>query len=204
MNISKMTKKIAYIFIIWSINICSAQKNKIELEFFQDVILTANDSLIFSEESFGWEKMKENLNRKNYHDYNLNNSFKLTDSEYKYIIGEIEANKNYIWSSSSFANSEKISENEMESYLRTKNKAFYLEFENSIKSNDSSAIIKMKNKICFAYTFSKPIFFRNNKFCFFSFYSTVGDKSRDYCQIGFYRKRNGKWIEWVEIYNNLY
>lgn len=199
-----MKKITAYIFIIWTINICSAQKVEMESVFFQDIILPVNDSIIYAGESYGWEKMKEKLNRKKFKDYNLNNTntIKLTDYEYNYLFSEISANENYKWNSKQFPNSEKVSQNEIESHLKRKNEPYLLESEN-ISPNDTSAVVEMKNKRYFVYSFSKPIFFRDNKFCIFAFCTKMGNNSKDYCKVAFYRKRNGKWTEWLEIYNNL-
>ena len=151
------------------------------------------------------EKIKEKLNGKKYKDYNLNNNntIELTDLEYKSLLSEIAVNENYKWKSKQFANSEKVSQDEIESYLKKRNEPFRLEFESVGKNDDTSAVVKMKHKNYFVYSFSKPIFFRNNQYCIFAYCTHMGNDSKDYRQIAFYRKRNGKWIEWLEIYNNL-
>lgn len=89
-------------------------------------------------------------------------------------------------------------------YLKLKNKPYQLEFENSQNNNDTNSVAKIKNKRYFIYSFSKPIFFRKGKFCVFSYSIISNQNSKDYKQIAFYKKVKGKWIEYIEIYNNLY
>ena len=183
-----MNKTTAFIFIIWTINICSAQKLEIESEFFQDVILPERDSIIYAEESYGWEKIKEKLNGKKYKDYNLNNNntIELTDLEYKSLLSEIAVNENYKWKSKQFANSEKVSQDEIESYLKKRNEPFRLEFESVGKNDDTSAVVKMKHKNYFVYSFSKPIFFRNNQYCIFAYCTFSRQLFKIFCR--FYKK----------------
>lgn len=191
------------IFLISSLSLISSQKIELESEFLKQIIVKEKDSMIYVKESWGWEKMVEKLNRRKFHDYNLNNTIVLSDSEYDYIINEIKVNQNHIWNSNLFESSERINLNEIESYLKRKNQPVKLELEEKLKFNDTIAVIKLRNKNYFAYSFSKPIFFREGKFCIFSYNIITGEKLSNYRQVAFYKKTNRKWIEWLEIYNSL-
>ena len=149
--------------------------------------------------------MKEKLNRKKFRDYQLNNSniIELSDQEFDYILGEIVKNENFTWNSNLFSNSEKVSKKNIGAYLKQKNIPYELEFESNHKRNDTSAVIEMKNREYFALSFSKPIFFRKNKFCLFSHSYVTTKKTGNYSKVAFYKMENGKWIEWLELYNNL-
>lgn len=198
-----MIKLSSFFLFICCISFCSAQKNEIETAFFNSVLPT-QDTIIYTDESFGWEIMEEKINKKKFHDYNLNTSktIKLTISEYKYIKNKISILENYIWNVNQFDRSEKIALAEIEIYLQKRNEPHKLELENVV-INDTSAVIQMKNKEYFVYSFSKPIFFRNNKFCLFGFSIISEKKHKPYKKIAFYRKKRGQWIEWLELYNNL-
>lgn len=191
--------------LVCTLTLISSQKIESETEFLKQVIVQQRDSIIYIKESWGWEKMKEKLNRKKFRDYNLNNnnSIELSDTEYNYIINEINTNKNHVWDSNLIKNSESVNQNDVESYLKKKNLPAKLEFEEQLKLNDTSAVVELKNKTYFAYSFSKPIFFRKGKFCIFSYNMVTGDNSSNYKQVAFYKKVRGKWIVWLEIYNSL-
>lgn len=193
------------VFLVCTLALISFQKEESETEFLKQIIVQERDSIIYIKESWGWEKMKEKLNLKKFRDYNLNNnnSIELSDTEYDYIINEINVNKNHVWDSNLVKNSESVNQNDVESYLKKKNQPAKLEFEEHLKLNDTSAVLKLKNKEYFAYSFSKPIFFRKGKFCIFSYNMVTGDNLSNYKQVAFYKKVRGKWIMWLEIYNSL-
>jgi len=198
-----MTKINFLLLLFCTMNICFSQKNEIENEFLKN-FFSHKDTLIYTSESFGWNIMKEKFNKKKYKDYNLNNTntIQFTDKEYQYIKNEISTLENYFWNSNLFDNSEKIELEEVESYLKKRNEPYRLEFEN-ISINDTSATVEMKNKNYIVYSFSKPIFFRKNKFCLFG-YSVNSEKNfKPYKRIAFWRKKRGKWIEWLDLYNNI-
>lgn len=194
-------------FLLCILTLISSQKveSKTETEFLKQVIVQERDSVIYIKESWGWEKMKEKLNRKKFYDYNLNNnnSIELSDSEYDYIINEINTSKNHIWDSNLVKNSESVNQNDVELYLKRKNQPAKLELEERLKLNDTSAVVELKNKEYFAYSFSKPIFFRKGKFCIFSYNMITRDNLGNYKQVAFYKKVKGKWVEWLQIYNSL-
>jgi len=196
---------LTFIFLFSLITLISSQKIELETEFLKEIIVQEKDSMIYVGESYGWQKMIEKFNRKKFQDYNLNNSntIELTEVEYNYILKEIKTNQSHIWSSNLFDNSERFNQNDIESHLQRKNKPAELEFQESLKIDDTSAVVELKNKTYHAYAFSKPIFFRKNKFCIFAYHIITGKKIGDYKQIAFYKKEKGKWIEWLEIYNNL-
>jgi len=192
------------IFILFSSFLVSSQENEIESDFLNEVIFSDQDSIIYVEKSFGWNKIKKVLNRKVFIDYNQNNTntIELIDKEFEFILNEIKINRNHIWDTNLFPKAIKISHDKVESFLHNVNRPAKLELENYQKSIDTSAAINLKNKLYFAKTFTKPIFFRKNQFCIFYHKIITGDNN-DYEQIAFYKKVNGKWIEWLEIFNNL-
>ena len=59
------------IFILFSSFLVSSQKNEIESDFLNEVIFSDQDSIIYVEKSFGWNKIKKILNRKVFIDYNI-------------------------------------------------------------------------------------------------------------------------------------
>ena len=188
-----------YLFLICFLSIsCQRTTSKLELEVINETVLLESDSTIYIKESCGWEIMKEKLNRKVYL-YLKNQSIVLTDSEYSYIINEIRENENYNWDSKLFTNSIRISQNEARRYLKQKNLPFNLEFDTALKRNDTIVLSNPKNRPYFADSFSKPIFFRDNKFCIFFYGCVAEDNSSDHFDVAFYKKVEGKWVRWVKL-----
>ncbi|UUC45148.1 hypothetical protein [Flavobacterium cerinum] len=193
------------VFLICSLSFIPSPKTELESEFLEQIIVQERGSITYVRESWGWEKMKELLNRKVFYDYNLDNrnSIELTDSEYNFILNEIDANRNHIWSPKLLKNAESIDQNEIESYLLRKSQPVKSELKEHLKLNATSAVVKLKNKMPLAFSFSKPIFFRKGTLCIFAYSVVTHDNLGNYKQIAFYKKEKGKWVENLEIYNSL-
>lgn len=104
-------------------------------------------------------------------------SITLSEKEIKYISNQLKKSENPNWNIDDFSN-DVIANKDVQSYLS-----------------------KEKNKIYFA--FLKPIFIRNNEFILIRYvYLRWGSSSGTF--LGFYKKINGTWKEWIPISEGVF
>jgi hypothetical protein len=162
---------------------------------------TYNEPIVYTDkvENGVWDKLKKDLEKKNIigsTSSNQNDSLKLTDKEQEYLIAQIEKNKAFIWPDGLFKNSKRIELDSMWSFLK-KERARYSELRNkAAKSKDTLMINQLKNKLPWVYTFTKPIYLRDNTICVLYFRKLCGqvEGSQDACIC---KKKNGKWEGWI-------
>ncbi len=120
--------------------------------------------------------------------YNGNQSkpFKITPDEQNYLITELEKLKNYRWEKDIFPFSKRLEQNEI---------------QETFDQTEKLATEKEKNMCSIVYTFSKPIFIRNNTI---ALYLNQSRYRTNYTQLdfSFYKLENERWEKIVRVYSH--
>lgn len=107
-------------FLVFSSLLLFSEKIDNESEFLKDVILKDYDSIIYVKESYNLKEIKEKLYKKRFNSLNDSNFIELNDVEYRYILNEIEENKNHVWASNLFPNSNIVPQDEIRIIFKIK------------------------------------------------------------------------------------
>lgn len=195
-------KRQLFLFILFP-TLLFAQTKQDELEIIE-LVTGFQINTIYVKESFDLSEIKTLLDREKFKDYNLpkSNTVTINQTEKNYIISQIVNNQNFNWDKTFFKDSELISNNEVESYLKTRNQLHIKEVDSILKTKDSiESVIKVKNMFYLAYSISKPIFFRKGNYCIVGYKVNLQSSIKD-ISVSIYKKRRGKWMHFIEIYNN--
>jgi hypothetical protein len=108
---------------------------------------------------------------------------KLTPTERAYINHELNDMGAFTWPDNLFPNSQSVSTDSL--------KAIFSNVD------DGWAVFKKKYGREL-YTFSKPIFFRNNELCIFYYNESCGGECGE-GNLSIYKLENGRWKVWIQI-----
>ena len=195
-------KRQLFLFILFP-TLLFAQTKQDELEIIE-LVNGFQINTIYVKESFDLSEIKTLLEREKFKDYNLSksNTVIIDKTEKNYIRSQIVNNQNFNWDKTFFKDSELILNSEVESYLKNKNQPHIKEVDSILKTKDSvKSVITVKNVFYTAYSLSKPIFFRNGNYCILGYKVNLQSSIED-ISISIYKKRRGKWTQYIEIYNN--
>ena len=122
-------------------------------------------------------------------------SLNLTKEEQKYLIDQLKKNELNIWQDSLFHDSRCIPIDSIWTFLE-KQKEEYKNQQNSVKKSED--ILQLdQNKPC-VFTFTKPIYFRDNSFCLLYRRKLFG-KVRGNQELCFYKMDGGVWTKWIWV-----
>ena len=125
------------------------------------------NQIVYADKSLGWDKLKELVNEKEitWKGEKQSKTIRLTKKERNYILGQIEENKNLVWGDNLFANSKRIPADSMLRYLKNELDVRNDSINKAIARKDYATIDKLNKLRPWAFGFSKPIYFRDNKYC---------------------------------------
>lgn len=180
-----------YIFLFLSIVNLYAQEN-IEKKFFNDLFNNRITRVIYSENRFDdLNELKNTINQaKVVHKMQLENSpiilldsLFFTNQELEIVFNKIISSNGQHWAKDIISNGKYIQRKKIDKILNEPSKGWDYFTKNYGKD---------------LYSFSKPVFIRNNSVCFFYVSNGNGDLGGS-GSFDIYIKQNGKWI----LYNSL-
>lgn len=203
-----------YILILFVLAAKCFSQSPNDREIFQSFMDGKKDSaFVICKQSDGYKRLKAVvLKKKIYNIHFPEKSLTLTDKEVSYIIAEINNNKSYNFSETTFPNALIISKDTVQSYSSNKAKSWHKEQRSVFDSNDTIKILKFRNERPYSYIetyvhfFSKPIYFRNDSLCILhhadlcNFHSGMCGCNSTYI----YKKNNGRWEKYIEIQHGCY
>ena len=186
--LKKMTRLLIITFILMFNATIVAQNNDESSKFFLD-ILNPTEKVIYSEYYFedmenveelifNHQKLYKTKKIENTKNYEVTDSIILTKLELEYVVNEIKKNKKIEnWSRGLIENSKLISKKKVNKIFQDSSKGWKY-FNDKIGSG--------------FYSFSKPIFLRENSICFF--YNSYGSGSLSGSgEFAVFVKENGEW-----------
>lgn len=188
----KMKYKILLVILLLFTNINQAQENLEPKKFFEYFFKNSTEKIIYTEFNFqDFEEIAESLkynstlkrNNINSESNKLPDSISLTSQELKYVMEQFKQNNGKKLSPSLIPNSQHISRKKVDKIFSERDKGWTY-----FKKNFGKRL----------FSFSKPVYLRNNSICFFYFSSSCGSL----CGSGgfsVYIKVNGIWYS----YNSL-
>lgn len=160
---------------------------------------------VYINNSLGWDKLhneiSKNRNFKCCSNLRIENATRLSKNEQKFILEEINKNRNFAWGQELFLNSLCVPMDSAFLYLKK-------ESDNKKGLVDSLLLSKSYLKLDsvnkyqpWIYGFSKPIYFRDHTFCvIYKVAYCCGGSVSGYENITFYRKEMEQWLECVTFY----
>lgn len=125
-----------------------------------------------------------------------NKCLRLTNSEVKYLHEHIATLT--AWNDHLFANSRRVNADSMWVALSASSAWRLPNSDKQVSSPDSPASGKSKNTYQYVFTFTKPIYIRNNKVCYFTWAALCGGEC-GYLETSFFKKKNNKWVKWITV-----
>ena len=124
------------------------------------------------------------------------NSIILTKKEQNYLLSQLR--QQVVWSANLFPNSKRIDTDSIWTFLRQMNAQRALSLKHAVLQKDTVTIKNLRYDYPYVFTFTKPIYIRDNTVCLITFFAMCG---RDCGQkeTSFYKKENNKWIKWVIV-----
>lgn len=124
------------------------------------------------------------------------NSLTLTKAEQNYLLEQIT--QQTVWSDNLLADSRLIESDSMWVYLRQENTKRIAAMNKAAMENDTLALKKARLNYSYVFTFTKPVYIRDNTICLISFAAVCGTEcGRN--EISFYKKENNEWGKWIVI-----
>lgn len=122
----------------------------------------------------------------------------LDEKDKAVLLNQIKQNRNFRWNNKMLPQFIKIEADSMQSYLSAENKRHYDLMNEALAKKDTATFYKNKYIRAWAFTISKPIYFRDNSFCLINAIALCGDTCGR-SEIAVYKKEESGWIRWLVI-----
>jgi hypothetical protein len=200
-----MKTLVIFILFFSLINFVSGQNNVQEIAFIEKNIreYQSEGSIYYSEKISKKElnNIKEKIQVQSIYDHKKadnKNYLNLTRQEKKYLMSQLEICCTPTWQDDLFKDSKIVKSDDIVSYIKT-SYTEYLEKYNNPNNSEEERMTMVKNyQRPNVFTFSKPVYLRDETLFFFYFSSTCGDPC-GFEEFSFYKKENNEWKKWIVV-----
>lgn len=166
-----------------------------------------DNKIYYIDITVGWQRIDENLKKRKFVYVNPQNknkeTIRLSKKEYRFLLKQIDLNKEYIWNNNLIDNSVILNQDSMFTLLNVKQKERIEQSNNAIINKDTITYNKLKNKYFWVNGYSKPIYLRENSICLLYHFERCG-RDCGYDEIWILKKENGNWNKWFKICEGAY
>jgi hypothetical protein len=124
------------------------------------------------------------------------NSLKLTKTEQNYLLERL--GQQTVWADNLFTDGRCLNSDSMWIYLREENTKKIAAINKAVMVKDTLALKKAQSKYSYVFTFTKPVYIRDNTVCLISFAALCGQDCGQ-SEISFYKKINDEWVKWILV-----
>jgi hypothetical protein len=171
-----------------------SQVNKNDIQILlNEIIESEREKTIYTDKGSDWisNQMREEIKTGKLVAWSKKDSIVLTAKEQKYLLKQIKNQKTFIWPDSLFENSKRIEFDSLQPFLKSANWLYYTTI-NKLKLQGDTVLYKQLESPC-VFSFTKPIYFRNNTLCIFNMIQMFSHSS-GYSDSFLYKKINNEWV----------
>jgi len=141
-------------------------------------------------------QLKEIIQKSKITDKRQGETITLSKSEQEYLLSQLA--KPTVWDDNLFSDCKRIDADSMWTHIKLKDIKRRIALNQAVLQKDTTTIKNLQHSFSYVFSFSKPIYIRDNTICLISFSAICGGTCGQ-SEASFYKKSNNQWSKWIIV-----